>query len=81
MDSHCKFERDPILDDAHAKLGTLLNKVCVPDRGIGGPVQYQANRAERDSDECKGVEGGDREILILFLPPNDHPDVSQGKQY
>ena len=51
MDADGQFEGDPVLNDAYAELGTLLDKVCVVDVWIFGPLPYHVDRSKDGGEE------------------------------
>ena len=80
-DTDGKLEGDPVLDDAHGELRTLLHKVQVCNDWISRSEPNHVNRSEGNSQNRVSVEGEDRQVLIFLLPHENRIDIAQCKYY
>ena len=77
--ANCQLKGDPVLDDAHAKLCSLLDVVYVENDRTGHPLPDDDYRSNGDSQKCVYVKSEDGEIFVLLLLDQYHPDISQCK--
>lgn len=76
-DAYRQLYCDPVLDKAHAEVRSQLHQCQVPLHRIKSPIPdyYVESSANGDQRVCIEQENG--EILVLLLPHQYHPNVSQ----
>ena len=77
MYANGQLERDPVLDEADAELGRLLDVVDVPNQGQRLPEPNYSNQAHGDGNESETVKREDWQVLVLLLSEKYHVNVSQ----
>ena len=80
MDPDGQLNGDPVLDDAHAELCSLLDVVnVVREDRVKCPLPDQVDQPESEHYERIGVKGENGKVFVLLLPDEYHEDVEECK--